>query len=256
MTIANDILVAEEGQVGLQRLTDEFVCWSRMQAEAGQQLDAIVARKEMERRSGGGLFFWGVGNAPAVITGVLAATKKRVPVIFSIMKSRPKAGDVTPTRTLLWRKYVSADKIERPLPSHVVVTSRGGSEQGGKTHHFALMCYSDKPLRLVRGTPFDPNAYRNAGGTQAPVGASQVTALLRRVARSSDESGYEVNLQAMLVESYWVRLTDPIELSSEQLMALSAGPSTGVDSWISLARGLRLGTPVVKEKNGRQGLLL
>lgn len=41
---------------------DTLVCWSRMQAEAGQSLDAIVRRKELEREANGGLFLWGVGN--------------------------------------------------------------------------------------------------------------------------------------------------------------------------------------------------
>ena len=45
------------------RLTD-MVCWTRMQAESGQNIEVIIARKELERRTGGGLFFWGVGNAP------------------------------------------------------------------------------------------------------------------------------------------------------------------------------------------------
>src|ERR1700730_13554838 len=40
--------------------SEEFVCWSRMQAEAGQQLEAIIFRKERERQAGGGMFCWGV----------------------------------------------------------------------------------------------------------------------------------------------------------------------------------------------------
>lgn len=42
---------------------EEFVCWSKVQAESGQTLNAIVARKEKERLAGAGVFFWGVGNA-------------------------------------------------------------------------------------------------------------------------------------------------------------------------------------------------
>jgi hypothetical protein len=46
-----------QGQSGVQ----EYVCCSRMQAEAGQALSAIVRRKEMERRAGRGQFSgaWG-----------------------------------------------------------------------------------------------------------------------------------------------------------------------------------------------------
>ena len=37
----------------------------RMQAEAGQRLETIIARKEIERQAGEGLFLWGVGSAPS-----------------------------------------------------------------------------------------------------------------------------------------------------------------------------------------------
>ena len=45
-----------------------YLLWTRMQAEAGQGLELILRRKERERVAGDGRFFWGVGNAPAVIT--------------------------------------------------------------------------------------------------------------------------------------------------------------------------------------------
>jgi hypothetical protein len=54
------------------RGSDELICWTRMQSEAGQQLDAIMSRKELERRAGGGIFFWGVGNPPPRIINELA----------------------------------------------------------------------------------------------------------------------------------------------------------------------------------------
>jgi hypothetical protein len=238
MTIANEAFIADGCQSALARVREEFVCWSRMQAEAGQPLDTIIARKELERRAGEGMFLWGVGNAPAVVTKVLAKSRHPVEVIFSIMKTRPKAADVAPSRTLLWRKYLDVNMVERPLPSHVIVTSRGGNEPGSKKYHFALVCYSNTPLRIERGAPFDPAAYRNAGGTQAPVGASQVTALLKRVGRGSDTSDYEANMKATLVEDYWVRLTDPMEMSRVQIEALSEASTHGLQHWLDFAREL------------------
>jgi hypothetical protein len=210
-----------------------------MQAEAGQALDAIIARKELERSAGEGLFFWGVGNAPAVATKVLATAKHPVDVVFSVMKTRPKAVDVDPPRILLWRKYVDANMRERPLPSHVLVTSRDSSEPGRKKHHFALMCYSTRPLRLKKGIPFDPSAFRNVGGTQAPVGASQVTALLRKTGEFSDSPDYEANLTASLVESYWVRLTDPILVSKEHISKLSHLAMHQPNNWLEALHQLR-----------------
>jgi hypothetical protein len=205
---------------------EEFVCWSRMQAEAGQQLEAIIARKERERRTGGGMFCWGVGNAPAKVVSTLARLGYPVMAVFSIMKGKPKPMDVTPASIVAWRKYLDANGVERALPPHVLVTSRGP-----KGKHFALMCWSDTPLTIERGIPFDPKAYRNAGGTGAPVAPSQVTALLKKTASPSTEASYEANIRARLTESYWVRLTDPIELSCTIVTEIAAGPPVDED-WI------------------------
>jgi len=97
----------------------EYVCWTRMQAEAGQTLTAILERKERERSLGRGMFMWGVGNAPPPIVRVLARCGIPVGAVFSVMKSRPKSIDAESTRTLVWRGYIDAYGVERPLPSHV-----------------------------------------------------------------------------------------------------------------------------------------
>lgn len=222
----------------------DYVCWTRMQAEAGQRLEDIVARKERERLAGRGLFMWGVGNAPALLANVLARASVPVRAVFSTMKSKPKAVDVAPARVVAWRRYVDADGSERELPAHVLVTSRGDSASGVKRMHFALMCRSDRPLRLSRGDAFDPNAFRNAGGTGAPVAPSQVTALLRRVERDGEGGGYEVNLTADLTGSYWVRLVDAVELDvpkREMLGRLAA--AADVEAWRDLVTAIRSGPP-------------
>jgi|CXWL01.1.fsa_nt_gi hypothetical protein len=213
---------------------EEYVCWSRMQAEAGQQLDAIIARKELERRAGNGRFLWGVGNPPAVIANVFARAEVPVRAIFSVMKSRPKTVDVTPSRTVAWRRYFDAHGDERPLPPYALVTSRGDSASGAKRTHYALMCRSSEPLTIRRGEPFDPGAFRNAGGTGAPVGASQVTALLRRVGEDGAEPNYEANITAWLVASYWVRLTDPVELDASRLKLLASAVDEGLNEWCEI----------------------
>ncbi len=233
----------------------EYVCWSRMQAEAGQSLDSIIARKELERRAGGGTFVWGVGNAPAAITNVLARAEIPVRVIFSIMKSRPKSIDLAPQRVLVWRRFIDAHGAERPLPAHALVTSRGDSPGGAKKVHYALMCRSDEPLSLRRGEPFDPTPFRNAGGTGAPVGASQVTALLRRVADTNGQSAYEANLIARLTDSYWVRLTDPVELDEAMKAELARIPTIEPDQW-SRAVSKILGVWTSRSPDAPRGALL
>lgn len=222
------------------KASDEYVCWSRMQAEAGQALDAIVRRKEMERRAGRGSFCWGVGNAPATMTSALARLGHPVAAIFSIMKSRPKAVDVRPARTFAWRRYIDANGAVRPLPRHALVTSRADSAGGPKDRHFALMCWSDSPLAIQRGVPFDPSAYRNAGGNGAPVGASQVTALLKRTSNGGGETAYEANICAWLAESYWVKLTDPVECTVDMGEADSLSTSCA-ESWLAFVDRVRDG---------------
>ena len=234
---------------------DEYVCWSRMQAEAGQRLDTIIARKELERRAGSGSFLWGVGNAPALVASVLARARIPVLAIFSTMKSRPKAVDAAPARIVVWRRYIDAQGVDRPLPPHTLVTSRGDSSGGAKRVHYALMCHSDTSLTLRRGEPFDPSAFRNASGTGAPVGASQVTALLRRVAERTKASDYEANITAWLEESYWVRLIDPIELDRSKRALLGDTENFTVDEWCSAVAEIRRGPSSVRSGK-REGALL
>lgn len=236
-------------RIDQDRKFGEYVCWSRMQAEAGQGLETIVARKERERRAGGGLFLWGVGNAPAVAINALARMGLQIPVVFSIMKTRAKPVDVSPTRIVIWRRYIDVEGIERPLPEHTLITSRGDSARGAKKVHYALMCWSDAPLQLQHGTRFDHHAYRNVSRAGAPVAASQVTALLKPVGEPSGQSDYEVNLQAWLSESYWVRLTDPIELSAEKLGALAHCTDVPTAEWVDFVSGLRVSDDKVAKRH-------
>jgi hypothetical protein len=234
----------------------EYVCWTRMQAEAGQPLEAILERKERERRVGQGMFLWGVGNAPAVIANVLARALVPVRAVFSIMKSRPKAIDAAPSRTVAWRGYIDARGVEQQLPPPALVTSRRDGASGAKKVHYALMCRSEAPLVLRHDKGFDPDAFRNAGGNRGPVGASQVTALLHRVRADHGCGAYEANLTAWLTDSYWVRLTDPVELSPaiQKLLA----ESTGLDDadWLDVVAKVRSGPPSWAQHGQRLGTLI
>lgn len=223
--------------IGMADQIDEgfdLVCWTRMQSEAGQGLQKIVRRKELERRAGAGLFFWGVGNAPAVATGALARVGAGVPVIFSVMKSKPKAHDVAPERVVGWQRYVDVYGTVRDLPPHVLVTSRPSS----RGCHFALICRSETPLSIGDHGPFDPSAYRNFGGTGAPVGNSQVTALLRRHGPSG-ETPYRVTMQAVLADSFWVKIVDPFPLSDRQRAEIDSADELEPSGWSDLVARIK-----------------
>jgi hypothetical protein len=235
----------------------EIVCWSRMQAEGGQQLNEIVRRKELERVANNGLFCWGVGNAPNRATAGLARDQVAVDVLFSIMKSRPKMVDIAPSTILIWRKFIDFDGRERALPRSSLVTSKGESLAGTKRSHFALFCRANSPLMLGDFGSFDPNAYRNVGEIGGSIGASQVTALLRRVdSEDPDRASYRVNLKAKMVGSYWAKLADPIQMDSAKREALisfvASEESAASESWTTLVQRLRENDMPVSEEPGKQ----
>lgn len=203
-----------------------------MQAEAGEQLAKIMRRKELERQLGDGLFFWGVGNAPSRAIPSLARTAAAIDVLFSVMKSKPKAQDVAPARLLAWRSFIDAEGVVRPIPSNVLVTSRAGS----RDYHFALVCRSDNPLAVADEGPFDPTAYRNFGAGKS-IGNSQVTALLERCAPEG-ASDYRVAMRARLTGGLWVKLVEPVEISEATRLRLEEEPADE-KSWLDLVTYIR-----------------
>ena len=204
-----------------------------MQSEAGQGLAHIVARKEAERRAGKGIFFWGVGNPPAVAAAALARMKATVPLYFSVMKSKPKVHDVAPARVVAWRRFHDSEGIIRELPAHVLVTSRAST----RGCHYALICYSEEPLGLGNLGSFDTADWRNFGGTGAQIGSSQVTALLRRIA-CSGSGDYRIAMKAHLTGGYWVKLVDPVEVSIGDRGGLNDDAADPL-AWVNLAMRIK-----------------
>lgn len=215
--------------------TNIIVCWSRMQAEAGQGLAKIVARKEIERKIGSGTFFWGVGNPPSTAIASLSEIRQPIEVLFSIMKTPPKPQDVSPARIQLWLRYVRPDGVVCELPEHVLVTSRTNSRK----YHYALQCHSDKPLALSDFGPFDPKAHRNVSGTGGKIGASQVTALVRQV-KKLGSADYRINLRAFLTGGYWVKLIDPVEITArDRILIDKFNLDKDSNDWKNLVKRLR-----------------
>ncbi|GGF00982.1 hypothetical protein GCM10011611_03210 [Aliidongia dinghuensis] len=183
-----------------------YFVWSKMQAEAGELLASIIARKEAERVSGGGLFFWGIGNSLG--QAVIDAAKLNggsLPVMWSVMRSRPRAIDVAPAEVVRWTAYLDREGREYEVPPHVTVTSR----RSGRSHHFALACCSASPLILGDHGPFDPSRCTTRSG-KAP-GASQVTALLSGPSELGQSGApYRIAFRAELVAPWAVRLVRPV----------------------------------------------
>jgi hypothetical protein len=142
-----------------------------MQSEAGQDLAAIVKRKEAERRAlGAGIFWWGIGNSlGSAVLGAARNAGGTLPVLWSVMKSKPKKHDSNPGGIRLWEAYEDASGRICDIPPHVIVTSRASDRE----HHYALVCRSEAALSLGDYGPFDPASCRTLAG-KTP-GASQVT---------------------------------------------------------------------------------
>ena len=222
----------------LQTAPTEVVCWSKMQAEAGQPLSAILYRKELERAAGGGWFYWGIGNSLGAKVGALC--DKPIKMIFSKMLSKPKAEDTAPEAVFAWTAFVDRDGCERPLPDHVLVTSRAQTASGVKSHHYALVCHSNQPLTISGGRPFNPDSYKNFGGNK--LGHSQVTALLEPTGCNADAPGrYAVDIEVCLQAPYCIRLVRPILMSQrarEEIVAFGTNGATPSD-WHLFAKELR-----------------
>lgn len=239
-TICNDVSISIDQSVGCAwcetapgASSGEIAClmghttfpsafvWTKMQAEAGQSLEAIIQRKELERASGG-TFFWGIGNALGDNLRRLIAREHEPTVLFSIMRSRPKQADAAPDAVLLWSAYVDWAGAIRRMPPHALVLSRAATEGGRKRRHYALVCRATTPLRLETLGQLAAGHFRNLGSEAPTVGASQVTAvvehgvapeepILKRGARVGPL--YDVNMRAVLATPHFVRLARPLLLT-------------------------------------------
>ena len=194
-------------------LPDHF-CWTRFGTEAGQTAQAILHRKEQERSANNGVFLWGIGNSVGPGIKELARMCEFPEVLFSPIKSPPRTLDAAPECVVAWTVGETSDGTEFPLPYYSLVTSRLNTSSPKKTH-YALVCYSSEPL-YCSSSPhkLEFSALRNLLSGN-PVGASQVTAIVRREATALSEGClYDVPLRAHLVPPFFIRLHEPMAFTA------------------------------------------
>lgn len=218
-TTSQQFANAFESKFRVDSVPDAF-CWTKMGTEAGQSLDTILRRKELERRAGGGVFAWGIGNSLGS-TAKLAmqeSAEGKIDVFFTQMKSAAKKIDVEPSQILLWLRYVDENDQLVDLPSHSIITSRGKTSQSGsKRSHYALICNGQDDITVSTNIDaIDANRTRNYVSLN-PLGASQVTAVVRYQEKLLDapEKLYPVTFRAKLHGSGFVRLASPVVLKDE-----------------------------------------
>lgn len=190
-------------------------CWSKMGAEAGQSLADIIRRKELERLAGKGVFAWGIGNSvgPAINYAKSVERVDELEALFTPMKSAAKVIDAAPSSVLLWLGYHAPEGRVECLSDHMLVTSRGHLSAGEeKKGHYALICRSETSLASQsEGVSIDHQAVRNLVSAN-PVGASQVTSVVRYRHAESALGSYPVLFRAALTGPYFVRLALPVVL--------------------------------------------
>jgi len=192
---------------GTADLPDIF-CWTKYGSEAGEDVGAILARKEAERLASGGTFLWGIGNAIGPSVEALRARSPHPQVVFTPMRSRPAARDVAPARVAVWHRGVGLDGSPFELAEYFRVTSRVSPT---RSFHYALVCRSDRPLGVSarRGPSFASTHVQNLR-SGSKIGSSQVTSVVKQIvcALGLLPSSYTVSFTADLVAPYLVRLTD------------------------------------------------
>lgn len=237
---AVELVEEVDGRTSAISASPRFVCWTKMQAEAGQDLSDIVRRKEYERKAGGGVFFWGIGTS---LDFSRLGPSDRVDLVFSTMLSTPKSEDRNPESVLVWRKYLTESGSEVDLPPQVLLTSRATTKLGPKKRHYALVCHSEHELALSDEGEFDPSAYRNAGPKGGKIGFSQVTSLLEKTSEIQSPSRYRVNFRAQLRRPFIVRLCDPVLLEPEDRRRVDDHRAEGPATWLRFATQMRAGKP-------------
>lgn len=215
----------------------EIFCWTKMGAESREDLDQIIRRKELERQAGEGVFCWGVGNRPVKGAISLLSSLKKPRVLFSKMPSKPQKKDSESPVILLWTHYHDQEGNIVPLPSNVLVTSRG-NEGGKKKVHFALFCFSETPLKVSNHGVLFSDSLRHPS-TDNKLAPPHVTAVVKRKVDESTGIKYEIAFHADLVAPFYAQLDKPKRLNNDQIQLLENVAKGDVADWMKVSKKLR-----------------
>ncbi len=217
-------------------------CWSKMGAEAGESLEAIIQRKEVERIANGGVFTWGVGSSLGDSIDLLRRQESTPLVLFTPIRGKPKELDSEPRHLLLWLSghTRSGEKVE--LPPYSLVTSRKYTTQSSdKNKHYALICSSSEPVELTKRIRFDSTQMVNLKTGNA-VGSSQVTSVvMRSTVHKGNRRFYEVGFAASLPDPGQIVLDSCVSITAIELSgALEAADDGDINRWKAEVAKLKL----------------
>jgi hypothetical protein len=231
------------------------VCLTKFGPESGETAKEILARKDLERRSGVGghknEFWWGVGErgtAQAIQT--LISQHGGNIVLFAAIKDQKPPNKGSATDALVWRKYrMLGGDILQDIPKHVLITSAAVTKGGTtRTKHFALVCSSRVPLKIGgRAFRFSNPHYKNLskdGKLGKSVRGQRTTSALVRWT-SSPISGAEcdslIDFSAALCTPYCVELFDPMRISPSAVAKLNQQIAHGLHpkQWLHAVATIR-----------------
>ena len=192
-------------------------CWSRFGTEAGERIDAILSRKNNERLTNSGIFLWGIGTALAPSINHLLEIEANPRVIFSPMRSAPKAADVNPSGIVRWMTGMTLSGQRYELPRGSIVTSRAPATER-RNYHYALVCASTVKLAINNAAEKIIFGELRNLLTGRPLGASQVTAIVQRSKQRQTYSNaeYLAAIEAELVYPFFIKLCDPVPVRRDQ----------------------------------------
>ena len=231
------------------------VCLTKFGPESGETAEEILARKDLERRSGVGAhkneFWWGVGEkGTAQSIQTLISQHGGNIVLFSAIKDQTSPNKGSATDALVWRKYrMLGGDILQDIPKHVLITSAAVTKGGTtRTKHFALVCNSSVPLKIGgRAFRFSNAHYKNLskdGKLGKSARGQRTTAALVRWT-NSPISGAEcdslIDFSADLCTPYCVELFDPMRISPSAVAKLNQQIADGLHptQWLHAVATIR-----------------
>lgn len=187
-------------------LIPRYFCWTKFSAEAGEDAQSILQRKEAERLANDGLFLWGIGSSIKPSLLALLDRTRNPEVVFTPMLSPAAEHDRQPDSVGVWLEATGLDGAPFEIPAGSTVTS--GLRAGGPRRcHYALVCRRDSPLTEHDDRWLDEDRLRNLR-TGTRVGSSQVTSVVERTDDQTARQRYSVAFAAQLVTPYQVVLSN------------------------------------------------
>src|SRR6478672_2047033 len=211
------------------------VCLTKFGPESGETAKEIVARKDLERRSGirahKNEFWWGIGEkGTAQSVNNLISQYNATIVLFFAIKNQEPPKNGSSSDAFVWRKYrMLGGDLLHDILKHVLITSAAVTKGGTtRTKHFALVCNSSFPLKMGGRVFRFSNAHYKNFSKDGKVGKSatgkRTTAALVRWT-GSPISGAEcdsvIDFYADFCTPYCVELFDPKLIRRSAIVTLN-----------------------------------